>query len=265
MVTALFAAGLGRRRFLYAWTALFAVVALAGLADFWYWGYDYGHDLDPTAAIKVPGLSYQPPLIGSKRLLNFTAHSWPGLGGWALVAALLIGIALSFLEFRRGRHQAAYRPASGAVRAAAHSISGVAVLVSIVTSGCSAPAPVSFHYDSDACDHCRMTISQPAFAAQIVTRTGKVFRFDDPACLAAFTASDRIPARDVHSIWANDYAHPDVRVQVDDAVFVVSDGIRAPMNGQIAVFASRDDARALAARLGGRLASWADVKKRVAS
>ncbi len=76
---------------LYAWTAFFAHRRAAGLVDFWYWGYDYGHDLDPTAAIKIPGFSYQPPVLGSKQLLNFTAHSWPALGGWAIVAALSTG------------------------------------------------------------------------------------------------------------------------------------------------------------------------------
>jgi copper chaperone NosL len=97
----LLAAATGRRSLLCVWTVCFAVAALAGLADFWQWGYDYGHNLDPTAAIKIPGLSYQPPVIGSKQLLNFTAHSWPGLGGVALAAALLIGVALCVIELRR--------------------------------------------------------------------------------------------------------------------------------------------------------------------
>ena len=91
----------GKRKLLYAWTGVFAVIAMVGLADFWYWGYDYGHNLDPTAAIKIPGLSYQPPVFGSKQLLNFTANSWPGLGGWAIVAALCVGVWLSLVEFRR--------------------------------------------------------------------------------------------------------------------------------------------------------------------
>jgi hypothetical protein len=94
-------AAAGRRWLLFVWTALFALVALAGLADFWLWGYDYGHDLDPTAAIKVPGLSYQPPLLGSKQLLNFTAHSWPAIGGWAIAVSLGVGVCLSALELRR--------------------------------------------------------------------------------------------------------------------------------------------------------------------
>ena len=37
------------------------LVAVAGLADFWRWEYNYGHELNPEAAIIVPGMSYQPP------------------------------------------------------------------------------------------------------------------------------------------------------------------------------------------------------------
>ncbi len=105
-------AAIGRRVLLFSWTALFGLVAIAGLVDFWYWGYDYGHDLDPTAAIKVPGLSYQPPIFGSKQLLNFTAHSWPGLGGWAIAVALIAGVTLCLIEIRRSRPPGALRQAA---------------------------------------------------------------------------------------------------------------------------------------------------------
>lgn len=76
----LVAAAWGRRAALTAWVALLGVGALAGLADFWKWGHDYGHNLDPTAAIKIPGMSYQPPVLGSKQLLNFHATSLPAAG-----------------------------------------------------------------------------------------------------------------------------------------------------------------------------------------
>ena len=46
----------GRRRLLAGWVACFAASALAGLYDFWRWGYDYGHDLDPsTRSSRSPG------------------------------------------------------------------------------------------------------------------------------------------------------------------------------------------------------------------
>jgi hypothetical protein len=97
------AAVAGRRRGVFLWTGLLLLFAVVGLADFWRWGYDYGHNLDPTAAIKVPGLSYQPPLLGSKQLLNFFATSWPAAGGWAIVGAIGLAVGLCALEGRRSR------------------------------------------------------------------------------------------------------------------------------------------------------------------
>jgi len=100
LVLGLLTALAGKRPLLYAWTGLFVLLSLAGLADFWKWGYDYGHNLDPTAAIRVPGMAYQPPLIGAKQLLNFYATSWPAAGGWALILSLGIGVGLCILERR---------------------------------------------------------------------------------------------------------------------------------------------------------------------
>jgi len=93
----------GRRSLLYLYLGGFLAVALAGLYDFWRWEYDYGHDLDPTAAIRIPGMSYQPPLIGGKQLLNFHATSWPDAGGWAAIAAVAVIAAIAVREWRAGR------------------------------------------------------------------------------------------------------------------------------------------------------------------
>jgi copper chaperone NosL len=92
---------IGRRGPLYLWLQLIALGAVAGLVDFYRWGYTYGHELDEHAAIKVPGMSYQPPVIGSKQLLNFHASSWPDLGGWIAALTLAIGLTVAVLEWRR--------------------------------------------------------------------------------------------------------------------------------------------------------------------
>jgi copper chaperone NosL len=96
-------AATGNRVLLYLWVGVFLVGAVAGLVDFWLWSYDYGHNLDPTAAIKVPGMTYQPPLIGSKQLLNFVATSWPALGGLAAMVSVGIGSVVTVGEWRRAR------------------------------------------------------------------------------------------------------------------------------------------------------------------
>lgn len=101
------AAALGRRRVLYAWCVGFFALGAAGLADFWRWEYDYGHHLDfEHAIIKIPGMNYQPPLIGVKQLLNFTAVSWPDIGGWIAFVALALALAAVVIVLRspeRGR------------------------------------------------------------------------------------------------------------------------------------------------------------------
>ena len=90
-----------KRALLIAWLVSFGVLGVVGLWDFWHWEHDYGHNLDlKHAIIKVPGMTYEPPLIGSKQLLNFTASSWPAAGAMLLGAAFLLGLVAVFLRGR---------------------------------------------------------------------------------------------------------------------------------------------------------------------
>jgi copper chaperone NosL len=91
-------AAINRRFMLWLFALLLVATAIAALVDFWLWGYDYGHNLDPTAAINIPGMSYQPPLIGTKQLLNFTAFSGPDVGGWIFIVAGIVVIGTLVFE-----------------------------------------------------------------------------------------------------------------------------------------------------------------------
>lgn len=71
------------------------LLGILGIYDFYLWEYDYGHNLSPTAPIKVPGMAYQPPLFGEKYLLNFLAKSYPDWGTYFMV----IAIAMAFVAF----------------------------------------------------------------------------------------------------------------------------------------------------------------------
>jgi hypothetical protein len=101
IVSGLATAAFGRRKVLYAWTAGFLTIAIIGLIDFWKWEYDYGHHLDNEHAIlKIPGMTYQPPLIGAKQLLNFRAVSLPSVGGILAGVALALALAAVVLAWR---------------------------------------------------------------------------------------------------------------------------------------------------------------------
>ena len=107
VLAALIVAASGLRVLLMGWLVSFAVAGAAGLVEFYLWSYDYGHNLAADAIIKVPGMTYQPPLIGSKQLLNFTAESWPATGSWLALAAFLLGVVALLPLGRRSRVSAA--------------------------------------------------------------------------------------------------------------------------------------------------------------
>jgi copper chaperone NosL len=98
-----FAAAIAKsRKLLWVWFIGLCLFAVVGFTDFYIWEYNYGHNLNPHAAIKIEGMTYQPPLFGYKQLLNFTAGSLPdtggvlvGLGGVLAAAALFYKPRLS--------------------------------------------------------------------------------------------------------------------------------------------------------------------------
>ncbi len=91
----------GSLKLLWVWMGLLVVFAIFGFVDFYLWEYDYGHNLDPHAAIKIEGMSYQPPLIGYKQLLNFLAGSLPDVGGILVGIGGFASAVILFLEQRR--------------------------------------------------------------------------------------------------------------------------------------------------------------------
>jgi len=98
---AIFFAILNKRWLFLSWAILFIVLGILGIYDFYLWEYDYGHNLSPTAPIKVPGMAYQPPLFGTKMLLNFEASSYPGWGSLFYSLSIITG----FLAFYTGKMQ----------------------------------------------------------------------------------------------------------------------------------------------------------------
>jgi copper chaperone NosL len=94
-----------KRPLLYFTTVLFIVFCFIAMLDFWRWEYDYGHNLNPEAPIQVPGMAYQPPLLGYKQLLNFGAFSIPDIGGWIFIAAALILVACTTTEIITARKE----------------------------------------------------------------------------------------------------------------------------------------------------------------
>jgi hypothetical protein len=71
------------------------------LWSFGYRMYVYGHNLSPTAAVKVE--PFMPPMFGGKQLANFEVYSYPQAASYAMALSTLLLCAALLLGWRRAR------------------------------------------------------------------------------------------------------------------------------------------------------------------
>ena len=129
--------------------------------------------------------------------------------------------------------------------------------------GCSSFEPVEIHYGEDQCDYCRMAVADPAFGSQLITVTGKVFKFDSIECLAAFEATKVTDISDVRARWVADVKQPGKFLSVEQATIVQSDLLRSPMGLGLAAVASPELAQAFSIDVSGQTLAWPEVKEYV--
>jgi len=189
--------------------------------DFYQWGYEFGHDLDPKAAIQVPGLSYQPPVFGHKRLLNFDAYSFPDWGGWLVVVSIGIAFGIYFFEY--------YKAIKSKIMKASSSIS---ILLLLLFSSCTTrPEPIVIGVDQ--CVHCKMSIVDKKYAAEIITSKGKIIKFDDIICMKNYIQINDDLAKKEANYLVSDYNNPNQLIPIESADFYKSEKFQTPMGGHI--------------------------------
>lgn len=239
----LLAAVLGSHRVLFVFTLTSYLYAAAALWDFYRWGYDYGHNLDPNAAIKVPGMSYQPPVIGYKNLLNFTSYSGPDTGAWVIIAVCLVATAIwwwDFFKIRKSKRQMATSKL-------------LAMLLATATAGllsCSTE-PEPLKYGKDECYHCKMTLTDKRYGAEVLTDKGKVYKFDDLNCLVNFLKSGEVPTGNAARILTIDFSKAGQFVDVNQAYFLENEALKSPMRADVASFSDKKDLESVKQQLGG--------------
>ena len=93
------------------WCIVMVILGAAGIYDFYLWEHDYGHNLDPKAIMKFTNpdgsvMGFQPPLFGTKNILNFTAHSYPQLGAYFLGTGMLLSFIAYFVGKKENKSKA---------------------------------------------------------------------------------------------------------------------------------------------------------------
>jgi copper chaperone NosL len=228
---------LKRRWLLNVYTGLFVVFGIVAMYDFYRWEYDYGHNLDPNAAIIVPGMAYQPPLIGFKQLLNFGAYSFPDVGGYIFIVVGLLLVVTVFLEWKKSK---------------ANSTNV------LMMQGCdTGPEPIAF--GKDQCHFCKMIISDRNFGAELITDKSKVYKFDDTHCIVSFLKSNKLEKKEIAAMYIVDYAEKEKLIPAETAFLLKSDKIRGPMGGDVAAFETEASMKPFQQQWNAKVIKWKNI------
>ena len=241
---------LNKRKLVNVLFFAFVAFGIIAMVDFWRWEYNYGHNLNPDAAIIVPGMAYQPPLIGYKQLLNFGAYSIPDIGGWIFVAAGAVLLLAVVIQFRVARVQSqrnrVIRPAF------------VACIIAITFFSCAADKnPIIIGKDN--CAFCKMTFTDARFGAEILTTKGKVYKFDDIHCLLSFIKAGIVPKDAIKETYVVDFLGKHDLMPLSTSFLLTSEVLHTPMNGNVAAFGNIDSLNACSKDCNGKQVAWNDL------
>ncbi len=241
-----------RKRKLMEWLlGIFISFGVIAMIDFYRWEYAYGHDLNPDAAIRIPGMAYQPPLIGFKQLLNFGAYSVPDIGGWIFIAVGICLLTLVIVERKRMKKIGSL----GVTKNAALFVIAIAMMSSCST----APEPIKLGKDN--CFFCKMTISDARYGAELVTKKGKVFKFDDSKCLLDYIHADVEVSKEIGKLYLVDFNEPHLLLDTETAFILRSEEFKSPMNGFLAAFSSEAIMKKMAFETKAEIVSWKSLIK----
>jgi copper chaperone NosL len=134
----------------------------------------------------------------------------------------------------------------------------VFLLLAIIFISCEIK-PEPLNYGTDACHTCKMTLMDNKFGAEIVTKKGKVYKFDDLNCMINFYNSGNEPEDNIAYKLVIDFANPGEFIDASQNYYVKSDSIRTPMASGVAAFSNEKDFKSYKKKWKGILLSWSEL------
>ncbi len=137
-----------------------------------------------------------------------------------------------------------------------------ALILLLSFNGCSSgPEQIKFNFDS--CSYCEMLISDQRFPAQIVTTTGKVYKFDAVECMIGSIEENEIDKNKIEKMFVTDFVKNDSWLEADKSFFMICNKIKSPMGVNAKAFVNQTSAEKAATDNDGKIYNWSQLKEHV--
>ncbi len=134
----------------------------------------------------------------------------------------------------------------------------IIVIISLVSCN-TGPDPIKTGIDN--CYFCKMTISDPRFGAEIITKKGKTYKFDDTHCILSFLKTNELTADDIKGIYLSNYCETHELLNVKGSFLLQTNNLRGPMGGNIAAFSNTDSLKKIQEHFSGVSIQWSEINK----
>lgn len=136
----------------------------------------------------------------------------------------------------------------------------VFLLIVLAISSCAKRGPAPIYYGKDICDWCGMTISDPRFASEIVTYTGKVYKFDSIECMVSFYMSKNILNKTRAHLYVSDFMKPGKFINAKKAIYFHSSALKSPMAVNVIALSNNLELKSVELEYKGEQLTWPQLK-----
>ena len=116
----------------------------------------------------------------------------------------------------------------------------VLLFSSLFMIACVSNEPKPIKLNVDTCEFCKMTISNGKFGAELLTKKGRYYKFDDLSCMLL-------------------YAKDNTLIPAEQSFYLRGGAINSPMRGNFAAFASDKDQDNFQKQFNAKTLTWEQV------
>lgn len=112
--------------------------------------------------------------------------------------------------------------------------------LSFLLFSCTLEKPQPIKLGEDVCEYCKMVIADKRFAAEVITKRGKVYKFDAIECMVGYYNENE---EDIRKAYVVNFLNPEEFLPAEKAFYVRSPEIRSPMGMNLSAYRSEEDAK----------------------
>ncbi len=131
-------------------------------------------------------------------------------------------------------------------------------LLPLFLFSCKKDIPEPIRLGEDVCEYCKMVIADERFAAEVITKRGKVYKFDAIECMVGYFNEKE---EHIKKAYVVNFLNPKEFLEAESAFYVRSPDIRSPMGMNLSAYKSQEEARAMLKDKQGEVLDWKELRE----